>query len=364
MRSLALLPLFVLVTACGAPEAGDAAAEESGAAVTTPDPEGQRPGASAAAPEGDAPSCGTGARLDDLAMLARAPQGGAAVFTLAGKTRTTTRTCTGETCVSDLAGAQAAADLVLTRAPDGNGWRGQLSPSAATTLTVEVTKDGATSGELVTFGEAPGSARLEASATTACFSARATVVVARDEGKRVETTVWFFAETPAEAPRVPVEEQPPLPSCDEVAPAASTYGLVPSGTLSTQSATVMEQYRDCRAATGCAPWQTGPVAADGSSPWASAPGTAPPSLAASGTLSNFGRGIVQTIARSSTGAQASFVGAATTYGTTVPLLGRGAQVDVKLTNAAMVLRESGPAKDEAGDPRVRTRRFACLPYAR
>ena len=364
MRSLILLPLLSLAVACGVPEVDMPGAEESGSAVTSPAADETPAGEPAAAPADDVPSCGTGSPLDDMAMLARAPQGGAAVLTVAGKTRTTTRTCTGDVCVADLAGGQGDAKLVLTRTPDGTAWRGQVSPSSAITLSLEVTREGGLSGELLTFGEAPGSARLEGKATTACFFAQATAKVERGDGKRVETTVWFSAEAPAEEKRVIIEEQPPVPSCDQLAPAASAFAVVTSGVSSIPSSAVLEQYRDCRAPTGCLPWQTGPVGVDGSSPWARDPSSTTAGLTASGNLVNIGRGLVQTIARNSAGAQASFTGVAATNATGSPILGRGIAVDVKLTSAAMVLRENGAARDDAADPRVRTRRFACLAYVR
>jgi hypothetical protein len=46
------------------------------------------------------------------------------------------------------------------------------------------------------------------------------------------------------------------------------------------------------------------------------------------------------------------------------VLGREASLSVKFTDAALFFVESGTANPEKTDPRVRSRRYACLPWTK
>lgn len=362
---------FLVLPACSAPATDALDGDLSADAVTTedaPSSEPATPSEAAAEAEPAGFSCAAGAALSDAALLARAPQGRAAVVTVVGRLRIATRTCEGERCVAELPREQPDVAVTLSRTAEGGTWRGQLSPSASTTLALEVGEAGVLSGELVTFGDAASTASVAGNATTACFGAKATAKGALVAGKRVETSVWFFADTPAELPRVAVGEDPPVPACDQGLPvdwAFQAYSAA-GGNMSSAPGAVLEQFRDCRAPTGCLPWQVAPVNPDGSSPWATTTTTMgpPPVLTLTARTNNNGRNLFATTITSSANASVVLAGFGGTFTTAVPLLGRPGSADVKLTPSTYVVREAGGARTETSDPRVRSRRYVCLPYVK
>jgi hypothetical protein len=315
------------------------------------------------APASPTQACATGPALSDEALLARASQGDAPSVSLTGTLRIATRTCDSKRCEGD-SPRDLPVVIALTRTLDGGAWRGQISPTAELAFALEIGAAGNVRGELVGFGAASASAGVEGRATVTCLDAHATIATDAN-GTRTETTVSFLADVLAALPPPPVSEEPPAPSCD-VATTTYPWQLVQNagGHLTSQRAIVMEQYRDCRFATGCAPWKVAPVAADGTSPWTRALGApfTPLELSSSSTP-----GPYSTVLTSVTRAGGPTVNVATVYPAfywTSPVLGREASLSVKFTDAALFFVESGTANPEKTDPRVRSRRYACLPWTK
>ncbi len=349
---------LLVVSACAA-EPGEGEGDRGAAVVRTDAGE-----ADPAMPVGAEPTsegmCPSGAPLDDAALLARVVQGEKPALTVRGALRVAVRRCKGERCTSELPIEEIDVPLALARTPDGARWKGQVARSSSYTLTFDVDAAGVVTGDLVVFGANAATSPLEASASTSCLSARATAT--RDEGgERVESTISFRAEVPREERRTPIPDEPPLLPCDAPPVTRATDALGGAMRLGTNAAVVMEHVRDCRAPTGCTPWKTLPVAPDGGPSW-STPAAGTSTLTASATLA-LGRFTVQVVAAASTGATASLVTTAPFFTLGAPILGRGA-TDVKLTAGGLVLSEQGGARDDAKEPKIRARRFACLTYAR
>jgi hypothetical protein len=364
VRSLAfVLPLLLVVPACAYPEVALDPEPATSDVVEAPAPATPT---EPATPSTDAVACAPGAALADVALLARAPQGEAAVVDLSGTLRVVTRTCDGARCESESAPDQSDVKLTLTRAEDGKAWRGQISPASTMTLALAIDAAGGVSGELALFGDGAASAALDGVATTSCLGVQATAKREVGAGKRVETTVRFSGGVPEERPRTAVGEEPPVPTCDQGVPVASVFQTMSAagGRLVTEQGSVLEQFRDCRAATGCKPWQVGVVGVDGSSPWSRAAAAAAVPLTVAGRVEPSGRFACKTTIGNSANQSASFVSVYATFITDVPLLGRLGQTDAKVTANELVLREAGGARTEASSPGIRSRRYVCLPYAR
>jgi hypothetical protein len=368
VRPLAfVLPLLLLVPACASPEVAvdpDPAASdvvEAPAAATSSGTPSEP-----ATPSTDSATCAPGTALADAALLARAPQGEAAVVDLSGTLRIVTRTCDGSGCKDELPRDQSDVKLTLTRADDGKAWRGQISPASNMTIALAIDAAGGVSGELALFGDGAASAALDGVATTSCLGVQATAKRDVGGGKRVETTIRFTGGVPEERPRVVVGEEPPVPTCDQSAPVDSVFQTMSAagGRLVTEQGPALEQFRDCRAATGCKPWQVGVVGVDGSSPWSRAAAATTAPLTVAGRTEPSGRLVCRTTIANSANQSASFVTVYPTFTTDVPLLGRAASTDAKIAVSGLVVREAGGARAEATDPRIRSRRYACLPYAK
>lgn len=360
----ASLASLVGLSGCTAPPLDPEETPAPRAAETSEAPATEGSGPPAPTGPASLPECPEGPSLDDEALLARVPQAGAAELPLRGRLEIQMRTCEGERC--DAALPEVLAEVAVSFARDAAGtWRGQLSPSASLTTSLAVDSRGAISGELSTFGASPATASVEGRATTSCFGFRAKATAGGAGGRRVETSLSFRADVPGPAPRVAVSDEPPVPSCDLSTPAASLLAVVPVGGRTLEPTAVVEQWRDCRAPTGCRPWQTGVVGQDGSSPWQRDPSAKVEPLTA---WVAFFRGIgreelLKVSARyaSSRGASHDQPGSATTLTVDAPLLGRVGQVDVKVSAQNVVYREVGGARTEPSEPRIRSRRFVCIP---
>lgn len=365
-RALPLL-LLALLQGC-APAATEVSEDDASAIETAPPPAEPKPAKEQApvlaSPGGTTPACAEGPALTGEALLARASQGDAPSVSFTGTLRIATRSCASDRCQDEVP-RDLPVVVALARTVDGAAWRGQLSPTTDLVFALEVGSAGDVRGELVSFGPAEATASIAGRATTTCLDARATAKAEAD-GKRIETTVSLIADVLAALPAPPVSEEPPAPSCDSSATVTYPWQMVQNagGRLASSRVSVMEQYRDCRFATGCAPWKSGPVGADGTSPWTRAPG-APVTPLEVWSTSTFGQYYtVQTEVFRSAAASARVTTLYPTLAWTSSVLGREASLDVKFTEGALVFTESGKATPEKADARVRSRRYACLAWAK